>query len=183
MTEPAPLTESTPLIEPPTTADELATLRGFLDFYRAIIRRKVEGLDREALAARLGPSDLTLGGLIKHLTLVEDGWLGQRLTGEPPMAPFDDAPWDDDPDWEFHSAADDEPSQLLAWYDQSVHSADRTLDRALTEGGLDLVVRARPKDEGPISLRWVLVHLIEEYARHAGHADLLREAVDGATGD
>lgn len=161
------------------TADERTLLVGFLDYYRAVLARKAQGLSKEQLAVRLGPSDLTLGGLVKHMAIVEDIWFHERLHGRERLEPFASAPWDDDPDWEIHSAADDEPGEIFALYDAACKRSRAAID------GVDLdAPLARPNRLGlHFSLRWVLIHMIEEYARHAGHADLIRQSIDGATGD
>jgi len=155
-------------------------LRSFLDFYRGTLRRQCEDLTSEQLAQRLGPSTMTLGGMLKHLAIVEDWWLSIVLCDAGEASWYADVDWDADKDWEWHSAAGDDPAQLFAWYDESIALSDKNTDAALAEGGLDLLA-VRPSRRGHNSLRWILVHLIEEYARHAGHADLIRESIDGAT--
>ncbi|MEL7974874.1 DUF664 domain-containing protein [Isoptericola sp. F-RaC21] len=171
--------------EPPLRADEVTTLRAFLDYHRDTLRWKTAGLTAVQLRTPHPPSSLTLGGLVKHLALVETDWFAVKLDGDTAIAPFDTADWDADPDWEFHSAADDSPEELRRIFDAAVADSDRRIDAALAAGGLDgtSVRESRHGDEGAFSLRWILVHMIEEYARHNGHADLLREAVDGATGE
>ena len=171
---------STPRVDPPITADEVTMLRSFLDFYRVTVRRQCEDLTSSQLAQRLEPSTMTLGGMLKHLAIVEDWWLSIVLFDNEPDTWCADVDWDADPDWEWHSAADDSPQQLLAWYDEAISTSNAHTDRALAEGGLDLLA-VRPTRRGRTSLRWILVHLIEEYARHAGHADLIRESIDGTT--
>lgn len=155
-------------------------LRSFLDYYRVTIRRQTEYLTGEQLARRLEPSTMTLGGLLKHLAIVEDAWLSVRLLGRPEMDWYAGVDWDADPDWEWHTAASDSPDELLAWYDAAVVRSNANIDTALADGGLDRLAD-REARRGKVSLRWILVHLIEEYARHAGHADLIRESIDGAT--
>lgn len=169
--------------EPPLAAGEVATLTGFLDYQRATLEWKCRGLDAAGLAARVGASSMTLGGLLKHLALVEEGWFNRRLHGNDQLAPWNAVDWDADPDWEWHSAGDDSPETLLALWQDSVDRSRTLLDQALARGGLDqLASWSWPGGDTP-SLRWILVHMIEEYARHNGHADLLREAVDGQTGE
>ncbi|MBO3089711.1 DinB family protein [Cellulomonas sp. zg-ZUI40] len=170
-------------VDPQHHADEVGTLLGFLDFHRRTLLLKTDGLDGEALRRRLPPSTMTLGGLIKHLAMVEDNWFSQVWLDEH-VEPWASADWDADRDWEWTSAADDTPEELRAQWDASVARSQRALTAALAAGGLDQESRRRHRGTGePVSLRWVLVHMIEEYARHNGHADLLREAVDGATGE
>ena len=171
---------TTARVQTPNSADEVTMLRSFLDHYRATIRRQTEDLSAEQLAQRLEPSTMTLGGLLKHLALVEDSWLSSRLLGRAPMDWYADVDWDADPDWEWHSAASDSPEQLLAWYDAAIAQSDANLETALADDGLDRLAD-QPARRGRVSLRWTLVHLIEEYARHAGHADLIRESIDGTT--
>lgn len=166
----------------PVVGDELATLLGFLDFHRATLAWKTSGLDAAGLRATTGASTMTLAGLLKHLAWVEDYWFGSRLLGRPAAEPWASAPWADDSDWEWTSAAADDPDQLRSLWAASVARSRDDLARALADGGLDRV--SAPSDHDPrlVSLRWILVHMIEEYARHNGHADLLREAVDGQRG-
>jgi uncharacterized damage-inducible protein DinB len=169
--------------EAPIRADEVTALRGFLDYHRDTFRWKCAGLTREQLAQPLAPTTMTLGGMMKHLALVEVGWFLHTMVGEPYPPPFDAVDWDADPDWEWHSAADDDPEELRALFDECVRRADEVIDRALAREGLDSESVRPSKEDGPFGLRWVLLHMIEEYARHNGHADLLREAIDGETGE
>jgi uncharacterized damage-inducible protein DinB len=170
--------------EPPLASDEIAALSGSLERLRATFEWKCAGLDPAGLNATLGPSSMTLGGLLKHMALVEDHYFSQRLRGRDVGPPWDAVDWDADPDWEWHSAAQDTPEQLLALWQEAVARSRSALAEALTEGGVDqLVTRiTNPRGESP-NLRRMLLDLIEEYARHAGHTDLLRESVDGLTGE
>ncbi|MET1059952.1 MAG: DinB family protein [Nocardioides sp.] len=171
-------------VDPPTTSDETTSLLAWLDFHRATLRQKADGLTQEQLAQRLAPSELTLGGLVKHMALVESSWLSRRLRGESLIAPFDTVDWDADQDWDFHSAAQDTPEELWAVHDASIAASDAILRDALADGGLDQLSARPSRQTGkPFDLRWILTHLIEEYARHNGHADLIRESIDGQTGD
>ena len=121
---------------------------------------------------------MTLGGLLKHLAWVEELYFQHRLAGRPFMAPFDqldlERDWDD---WAWTTAADDSPDALRALWVKTVHRSRDALAEALSRGGL-----GQTTHDG-MSLRRLLADLIEEYARHTGHADLLREQVDGATGE
>lgn len=157
--------------------DERTTLVEMLDYYRAVLLRKAWRLDSAQLARRLGPSSLTLGGLIKHMALVEHSWFHERFLGQPEGEPWASVDWDTEPDWEFRTAADDSPADLVALYQREVDTA-----RAIIAAAPDLDAQL-PDAPHPTNLRWVLVHMIEEYARHCGHADLLRESIDGQTGD
>ena len=168
--------------EPPLSEGETSTLLGFLDYQRATLEWKCEGLDAAGLRARLGPSSMTLGGLLGHLSYVEDRWCSVFLHGNPPSPPWDTADWAADPDWDWHLAADEEPERLRALWRQSVARSRKLLASALEQHGPDGLARRSWHDGRTPNLRWILCHLIEEYARHNGHADLLREAVDGSTG-
>ena len=170
--------------DPPYVADEVTMLRGYLDYHRDTFRWKTRGLTQQQLATTHPPSTLTLAGLVKHLALVEDWWFGVQLRGTTPVAPFTDVDFDADPEWEFRTAATDDPDELHALYESVVATCDAHLDAAAAQGGPEAlaVARSRRTDEA-ISLRWILVHMIEEYARHNGHADLIREAVDGLAGE
>jgi uncharacterized damage-inducible protein DinB len=169
--------------EPPLTADETATLLGFLDYQRATLAWKCSGLDAAGLRATVGASSMTLGGMLKHLALVEDDWFSRWLDGREPAPPWDTVDWDADPDWDWHSAAEDTPEELLALWRDAVDRSRARVAEALADGGLERLPRRRWPDGRAPSLRWIVVHMIEEYARHNGHADLIRESVDGLTGE
>jgi uncharacterized damage-inducible protein DinB len=169
--------------EPPSDGDELATLNGFLDYQRATLAWKCSGLGSTALNTKIAVSSLTLGGLLKHMAAVEEGWFSRCLNDDPEVPPWDSVDWESDPDWDFHSAALDSPDQLLSLWGGAVDRSRRAVEDALQRGGLDQAgLRLRNDGRSP-SLRWILCHMIEEYARHNGHADLLREAIDGETGE
>jgi uncharacterized damage-inducible protein DinB len=169
--------------EPPLAADETATLLGFLDFQRATLAWKCAGLDATGLGAKVAASSMTLGGLLKHLALVEDDWFSRWLHGRDQGPPWDTVDWKADRDWDWHSAAEDSPEQLFALWQETVARSRSLVTEALADGGLEqLAQRTWPDGRAP-SLRWILVHMIEEYSRHNGHADLLRESVDGLTGE
>jgi hypothetical protein len=160
-------------------ADELTTLSEFLDRQRAGMVQRFTGLTADQLARTLPPSTLTLAGLIKHLAMVEDWWFQTNLLGRALGEPWASAPWSEDADWEFHSAPADPPAQLLAWYTEA---CDRSRATVAEVGDLDACSVVVRQPEGDYcSLRWILVHMIEETARHLGHADLLRESIDGDT--
>ena len=169
--------------EPPIAGDETATLLGSLDRQRATLAWKCGGLDAAGMRARLAPSAITLGGLLKHLALVEDDYFSGRLLGRPLSPPWDTVDWDSDPDWEWRTAAEDSPEQLFALWQDAVARSRAAVAEALADGGLDqLSRRSWPNGRAP-SLRRILIDLIEEYARHVGHADLIRESVDGLVGE
>ena len=168
--------------EPPLAGTEAEHLVGALDRLRTTFRWKADGLDAAGLQTRIGASSLTLGSLLKHLARAEDEMFSIKLSGAPRSAPWDTAPWDADPDWDFTSAADDSPEELYALWDGTVARSRARLDAALADGGLDQLVHLS-FGERRLSLRRLVCDLIEEYGRHTGHADLLREAVDGLVGE
>ncbi|MCW2834111.1 MAG: hypothetical protein JWN68_2064 [Nocardioides sp.] len=166
---------------PPTHGPELLQLRAWLDFHRQTLKHKAAGLDQGQLAQSLAPSTLTIGGLLKHMALVEDNWFSVVLLGNNDAEPWRGVDWDGDPDWEFRTAADDYPEVLLGLLDDAIRASDRILDEIGDD--LDLVAKVTSRHTGtPFDLRWILIHMIEEYARHNGHADLIRESIDGTTG-
>ena len=169
--------------EPPLAADETATLLGYLDFHRATLAWKCGGLDAAGLRATVGASSMTLGGLLKHLALVEESWFSRRLHGRELQPPWDTVDWKADPDWDWHSAADDTPEELFALWRDAVARSRSLVAEALADGGLERLAKVVWSDGRSPSLRWIVCHMIEEYARHNGHADLLRESVDGQTGE
>jgi uncharacterized protein DUF664 len=169
--------------EPPLAGTEAEQLIGALDRLRTTFRWKADDLDAAGLQARIGASSLTLGGLLKHLAAAEDYMFTTKLSGEPMGAPWDATGWDGSDDWEFTSAADDAPEQLYALWDGAVERSRARLGAALALGGLGQLVHASGPDGRHASLRRLLCDLIEEYGRHTGHADLIREAVDGLAGE
>ena len=171
-----------PRTEPHPAADERTMLEGFLDYHRATLKMKVAGLTQDQLAQTTAASTLTLAGLLKHMALVEDSWFTERFAGRPMPAPFDTVDWDADPDWEFRTAADDAPDWLVRRYDESCERS-RAVVAAAASLDQEAVAGRRRSDDAPFTLRWILCHMIEETARHNGHADLLRETVDGASGE
>lgn len=176
------MTENT-LREPPVAGDETDTLLGSLERQRRIFAWKCGGLDVAGLRATAAASSMTLGGLLKHLALVEDDMFSQKLFGLPPSPPWDAVDFDADPDWEWRTAAEDTPEQLMALWEESVARSRANVRKALDEGGLGrLAVYVGRAGRSP-SLRRLLIDMIEEYARHIGHADLLRESVDGLVGE
>ena len=166
----------------PNDADEVTTLRGFLDHFRDTLRRQCAGIGADGLARTLPPSTMTLGGMLKHLTFVEQWWFSIVLHGHDAAGIWADVDWEADEDWDWHSAADDSPDQLRSWLDEAIEASYRLVDEALARGeGLDLRAARERRGSAP-TLRWILVHMVEEYARHCGHADLIRESIDGRTG-
>ena len=158
-------------------ADERTTLETFLDYYRAAVRNKVHGLSEDQARLRLVPSATTLGGLLKHLRMVEASWFQYRLAQLPRDEVTAFRALGDGPDPDFDLAPHETVERLVASYDEECARSRETADRF----DLDHVV---PHSKlGQVSLRWIYVHMIDETARHAGHADILRELIDGSTGD
>jgi hypothetical protein len=167
--------EEDPRFDQPTTGDERELLMGFLRAQRATLELKCAGLDGEALQRRaVEPSTLSLLGLVRHLADVERRWFRQVLAGQdaPPHFSSPDAP-----DGDFDGATADRVAEAWDLWHAEVDFADRFV---ATAPGLD--IEGVDSWRGRVSLRWVIVHLVEEYARHNGHADLLRERVDGSVG-
>ena len=166
--------------DPPRSGPETAQLTAFLDYLRETVLLKCEGLTAAQLASPLPTSSLTLGGLLNHLALVEDWWFRARFLGLERMPPFADVDWDTDPDWEFRTAADTDPDELRERYRAA---CARSREIVADASGPDQLSVAAFRDGDRWDLRWILIHMIEETARHAGHVDLLREAVDGQVGE
>jgi Protein of unknown function (DUF664) len=169
--------------EPPLAGSEADHLAAALDRLRTTFRWKADDLDSAGLQARIGASSLTIGGLLKHLAHCEDQIFGAKLSGAPAAAPWDAVDWGADEDWDFNSAAGDSPEYLYELWDTAVGQSRKRLSVALAEGGLDQPVHLEWPGRGHLNLRRLLCDLIEEYGRHTGHADLLREAVDGRVGE
>ncbi|WP_346384175.1 DinB family protein [Nocardioides sp.] len=167
-------------IDPPLAADEVATLVGYLDYHRQTLRLKTDGLSSEGLNAVHPPSTMTLGGMLKHLALVEDYWFSVIFLGNDDAEPWKSVDWDADRDWEWHTAVDDSPEHLRELFDRFVAASDRIVAGVSLD---QLSVKPSRRTNEKFSLRWIIVHMIEEYARHNGHADLIRESIDGATGE
>lgn len=161
------------LPDPPYAADEKTTLTSFLDWYRDAILRKIEGLDREAVTRRLLPSSTTLLGMVKHLAYVERGWFQSSFLGESVQRLRSES----DPDAEFRIEAGESVEDITGLYRREVERSRQIVADASLDD------HARRPDRTAYMLRWIMVHMIEETARHAGHADILREQIDGATGE
>lgn len=161
----------------PMTGHERAVLDHFLDLYRDTVLLKIAGLDAEQLCRRsVPPSTMSLLGIVRHLTEVEAYWLREVLLGDPDVPDFYCTA--DSPDGDFDDVDPKSAAADVARYRQEV---DRT--RQIASAWTDLGEAVRGKRHGKeVNLRWILIHLIEEYARHLGHMDLLRETIDGRTG-
>ncbi len=169
--------------EPPLAGTEVEHLIGALDRLRATFRWKADALDAAGLRVRIGASDLTIGRLLKHLAFVEDYTFTIKLAGAAPGEPWQSVDWGAHPEWPFTSADDDTPEELYALWDGAVERSRRRLTAALADGGLDQLGHVHDDEGRHGSLRRLVCDLIEEYGRHTGHADLLREAVDGVVGE
>jgi uncharacterized damage-inducible protein DinB len=174
MTQPDPPFHS---VELAAVADECTVLEAFLDYQREAVLRKVRGLSEEDARRRLVASATTPGGIVKHLRWVELNWFQRVLAGRPPTD-LPTPPWtDEDPDADFRLEPDESLDQMIAEYEaECARSRQTAAGRSLDDTG-------QHSRMGKVSLRWIYVHMIEETARHAGHADILREQIDGTTGD
>jgi len=160
--------------DPPRVADERSMYQSWLEFHRGTLLWKCAGLtDAQLKSASASPSALTLLGLLRHMTEVERSWFRSRAAA---LSLPDLYCTEEDQDGDFDNVADADVEQDL----ETFKAECRAADEAVGTLSLDDTFSGR---NGPISLRWVYVHMIEEYARHNGHADLLRERIDGATGD
>ena len=167
--------------DPPDSGPERDLLTSYLDYQRETILLKTDGLTGDQLARAIPTSSLTLAGLLNHLALVEDIWFRVRFAGFPDHELWAGHDWDADPEYEFRTALDLTPQELRARY---ADACARSREVVAAAASLDeLSVGTSKRTGNRWDLRWVLLHLMEETARHAGHADLLREAIDGVTGD
>jgi uncharacterized damage-inducible protein DinB len=165
-----------PRDRPPAVADERPMLEGWLDFHRATLLQKCTGLTSEQLKARsVEPSALSLLGLVRHMAEVERWWFRRNFAGEPLDGLYCT---EESEDGDFDDVATADPAVDLARFAEECALARQTVaDRGLDE------TFVHPRRGTEMSLRWIFVHMIEEYARHNGHADLLRERIDGHTGE
>lgn len=177
------MTQDPVLREPPVAGTDIDTLLGSLERQRRTFAWKASGLTAEQMRARLEPSSLTIGGLVKHLALVEADYFSWRLPGRDIGAPWNQVDWDSDPDWEWRTAAADSPEELLSRWRNEVQRARRSIAEALSADGLDTPAQWQYPDGRTPTLRRFLLDVIEEYARHVGQLDLLRESVDGLVGE
>jgi hypothetical protein len=161
---------------PPQVADERTSLAAYLDYHRDTLALKCAGLtDVELWTRAVPPSTLSLLGLVRHMTEVERGWFGRRIARRdlPPLY-FSDP---DNPDGDFLDLESPDVATVFAvWRDTCAESRDIVANASLETLG-------KRNDGSDVTLRWIMMHMLEEYARHNGHADLLRERIDGATGE
>ena len=166
--------------EPPFAGDESGAVFGALDRLRTTFRWKCADLDAAGLAATTAASSMTLGGLLKHLALMEDYYFQVKILGDPipavwPEADLEDGGWS--------SAADGTPEELYASWDASVARSRDAVTEIVRRGGLDAPAAQSMPDGSHPNMRRLVMDLVEEYGRHTGHADILREAIDGRTGE
>jgi hypothetical protein len=157
----------------PYAGDERAVVSWLLDYHRHVLVRKVEGITDEEARMTIAPSDLTLLGLVRHLAYVEQYWFAEVFLGLNETAHWDDP---DDRDRDFHPLPDDSLADAL----RLLHAEIDRARRIATTTSFDACAVGQREGQ-PVSLRWIMVHLVEEYARHCGHADFLRQAIDSAT--
>ena len=165
-------------VQPSTTADERAMLEVWLGYHRATLEWKCEGLSAEQLRLRsVPPSTLSLLGLVRHMAEVERSWFRKTFMAENAPGLFYT---EEDPDGDFNDLESAEPEEVFSiWHAECDYARE-----VARSAGLDDLSKSEKRRNGEaFSLRWIFTHMIEEYARHNGHADLLRESIDGSTGD
>ncbi len=173
----APNDDRTPLPAIDERADERTMLAQFLDYFRTVFLRKVEGLDDAQARVRVAASTMDLLGMTRHLVDVERWWFRGFFTQEVDSAVYDA---DGDPDADWHHGPSDTLAEAIEHWHTEVARAREILAAAPS---LDTIAATTDGRRGEVTLRWIMIHMIEEYARHTGHADLLREAIDGTTDD
>jgi uncharacterized damage-inducible protein DinB len=157
----------------PFTGDEKTSLHVALQRHRDVVLWKIEGLGDDQLRRPMTPSGTSLLGIVKHLAAVEYGWFCSTFGREMEPMPFDE----EDPEADLRISPDETTADVVAFYNRACRAADEAID----EVGIEELGTAWFGDL--VSMRWVLIHMVEETARHAGHMDILRELIDGATGD
>jgi uncharacterized damage-inducible protein DinB len=157
----------------PFTGEEREVLQVALDRHRDVVLWKLQGLDDEQLRRVLTPSGTSLLGLVKHLAAVEYAWFCETFGRDTEALPF----VDDDPDADLRVEAEESTADIIAFYGRARAAADKVISE------VELEETGTAWFGDPVSMRWVLVHMLEETARHAGHMDIVRELIDGATGD
>ena len=157
----------------PYTGGEKESLHAALDRHRDVVLWKLQGLDDEQLRRRITPSGTNLLGLVKHLASVEYGWFCETFGRASDAIPFDES----NPDADMRAEPHETTQAIVEYYGRARAAADHAIEE------LDVEDLGTAWYGETVSLRWVLIHMIEETARHAGHMDILRELIDGATGD
>lgn len=161
------------MIRVPFTGAEKESLHASLNRHREVVVWKTEGLDDDQLRRSMTPSGTSLLGLVKHLAAVEYGWFCSTFGRDTEPLPFSD----EDPEADLRVEPDETNEQILTFYARARAAADRVIDE------LDIEAEGTAWFGSDVTLRWVLIHMIAETARHAGHLDIVRELVDGAAGD
>ena len=161
--------------ELPNSGDERTLLLAFLDVYRFEFIDRIRGLDGDALRQPLGPSRLTLAALVSHMAMVEHNWFRRRLAGLNMPEPFASLDFDTAIDAEMTWGESLDATELVEVFNAAVAESDAHIAAA----ALDDLATTVPDGVEPWNLRWIVIHMIEEYARHCGHADLIRESIDG----
>jgi hypothetical protein len=177
------MSEASPPESSSATPTEAETLVSVLERNRRTFAWKTAGLDEKGLRATTAASAMTLGGLVKHVALVEADWLAVKLAGQGYGEPWDSVDFDDAADWEWRTGALDSPDDVYAVWRDAVERSRKLVAEVIEERGLDGPASFTWPDGRTPTVRAMLVDMIEEYARHTGHADILREAVDGLVGE
>jgi hypothetical protein len=177
------MSESGPQPIPSSEPNEAESLRSVLERNRRTFAWKTSGLDERGLRATTAASSMTLGGLVKHLALVEADWLAVKLAGHGYGPPLDGVDFDADPDWDWRTGATDSPEDVYQLWRDAVERSRTIVSAVVAERGLDGAASYTWPDGRTPTVRAMLLDMIEEYARHTGHADMLREAVDGRVGE
>jgi len=171
---------------PPARAavpSEAESLQSVLERNRRTFAWKTSGLDEPSLRATTATSSMTLGGLVKHIALVEADWLAVKLAGQKYGPPWDAVDFAADPEWEWRTGALDPPEDIYRLWHDAVARSREIVDTVIKERSLDGPASFTWPDGRTPTVRGMLLDMIEEYARHNGHADILREAVDGRVGE
>lgn len=167
----------------PAGSPKIDSLLSVLERNRRAFAWKTEGLEESGLRATTAASTMTLGGLVKHMALVEADWLAVKLAGRGYGPPWEAVDFDADPDWEWRTGALDPPAEVYALWRAAVERSRQLVAEVIAERGLDGPAAFTWPDGRTPTVRAMLLDMVEEYARHTGHADILREAVDGRTGE
>lgn len=173
------MSEAAEQSDAPTARGEVGSVLAVLERNRRTFAWKTSGLDEAGLRTTTAASAMTLGGLVKHLALVEADWLAVKLAGQAYGPPWDAVDFDADPDWEWRTGALDAPEDVYAAWRHAVERSRALVAEVIKERGLDGPASFTWPDGRTPTVRDMLLDMIEEYARHTGHADVLREAVDG----
>jgi len=177
------MTDGTAQTDPSADRTEVESVLAVLERNRRTFAWKTSGLDETGLGATTAASTMTLGGLVKHMALVEADWLAVKLAGREYGAPWDAVDFDADADWEWRTGALDAPEDVYAVWQDAVRRSRELITEVITERGLNGPASFTWPDGRTPTVRDMLLDMIEEYARHIGHADILREAVDGRVGE